>query len=245
MVRRQFPKTVLLRNSENLGYARANNQLIEASRGEFLLFLNPDVQVQAGALEALLELMESDDAIGAVAPRLLNPDGTIQHSCRTFPTLELLFFEFLGLSRLFQKSHLFGKYRLTWWGYDEVREVDQPMASALLLRRKALEQLNGFDEDFPIFFNDVDLCFRLRQGGWKILFTPKAEMFHHIGASTVQMRNKIGESHRSLARFFHKHYRAKEGPVRFALSLALIWASQWPRLAGSYLAGQGKKATQR
>ena len=235
MVSRKFPEAVLIQNRENLGYARANNQLIAASRGDFLLFLNPDVEVKGGALDSLLGLIESDEAIGAVAPRLLNPDGSVQPSCREFPTLEILLYEFLGLSKFFPKSRTFGRYRMTWWDYEEVREVDQPMASALLVRRRALDQVGSFDEAFPIFFNDVDLCYRLRRAGWRIFFTPEAEMIHKLGASTVHMRNKIQESHRSLGRFFEKHYRERYGPLYCAVSLALIWAGQWVRIAGASL----------
>lgn len=238
MVAGDFPEAFLIRNSENLGFAKANNQLIEASHGGFLLLLNPDVQVKARALDALLQLIKSENTIGAVAPRLLNPDGSVQPSCRVFPGLEVLLWESLGLSRLFPRSRAFGKYRMTWWDYDDLREVEQPMASALLLRRKALEQVGVFDENFPIFFNDVDLCYRLRHAGWKVLFTPAAEMVHHLGASTAQMKQRIRDSHRSLARFLRKHYLARRGPLRYGLCLILIWLGEWVRLAGSRLASQ-------
>ena len=96
---------------------------------------------------------------------------------------------------------------MTWFNYDETIEVDQPMASCLIIRRAALDEVGLFDENFPIFFNDVDWCLRARNAGWEIYFTPTATVTHHCGASTKQvMWLMIGESHRSLIQYYDKHY---------------------------------------
>jgi len=209
MVRRQHPEVLLLAASENLGFAAGNNLALRKARGRLLLVLNPDVQVHPGALDALADVLERHPRAGAAAPRLILPDGRIQASCRTFPTPEVICYELLGLSRLFPRSRRFGKYRMTWWNYADERTVDQPMASALLLRRAALDEVGLFDESFPIFFNDVDLSKRLWEAGWETWYTPRATMSHVGGASTAQVRvPMIIESQRSLLRFYEKHYRA-------------------------------------
>jgi GT2 family glycosyltransferase len=140
-------------------------------------------------------------------------------------------YEALGLSRLFPRDQQFGKYRMTWWDYDEEREVDQPMASALLVRDAALQKIGLFDEQFPMFFNDVDLCRRLWDAGWEVWFTPAAEMTHLGGAATRQVRREmIIESHRSFVRYYEKHYRQTLSPLEYRFTLCLLRAGLRVRL---------------
>ncbi len=230
-VAERFPSVALIANDENRGYAAGNNQAVAASSGEFVLLLNPDVELHEGALATMLEFMRDNDGAGALGCKLLLPNGSVQQSCRTFPTPDVLLWEATGLSRLFPRSRVFGRYRMGYWGYDDVREVDQPMASCLMLRRKALDDVGTLDEQFPIYFNDVDLCLRLKQAGWRIFFTPHATALHHHGQSTKQVRGRmIAESHRSLAAFYRKHYRSEiPAPVYWG-SLALIQIGRLWRL---------------
>ena len=208
MMTERHPEATLIENADNLGYAAANNQALERTTAPLKLLLNPDIIVHEGALDALVALTRRRPQAGAAAPRLVLPNGKVQASCRTFPTPDIVLYEALGLNKLSPRSRRFGKYRMTWWGYNEERTVEQPMASALLLRQRALDEVGFMDEDFPIFFNDVDLCKRLREAGWEIWFTPKATMTHFGGASTSQVRHEmIVESHRSFLRFYVKHYR--------------------------------------
>ena len=205
---REFPNALLIRNERNEGYAHANNQAIARASGEHVLLLNPDTALHEGALDALVRFMDEHPDAGAAGCKLVRPDGTVDRSCRSFPTPLAVAFEYLGLSRLFPKSRFFGRYRMTWLNYDETVEVDQPMASCLIARREVFSQVGPFDEELPIFFNDVDWCFRAKQAGWKIYFTPNAIVTHHGGASTKQVkREMIEESHRSLVRYYDKHYR--------------------------------------
>lgn len=237
MVAEEFPQARLVANAENVGYAKGNNQGIELARGEWLWLLNPDTEVLPNAAERLLKFMVEHKDCGALGCKLLNPPTlphshppTLQYSCRTFPTPDVILIEALGLSRLFPRHRWFGKYRMTWWDYDEVREVDQPMASSLLIRREVIEQVGGMDEAFPIFFNDVDLCYRIKQAGWKIYFTPDAQVIHHGGASTRQVKPQmIRESHQSLLRFYEKHYRGKISPLVYALVKWTVIVTGWFR----------------
>jgi cytidylate kinase len=210
MTAREFPQVKLFANQENLFYAKANNQALAAAQGDLLLLLNPDVQVKSGCLTRLADFLRAHPQTGAVAPRLVFPDGRPQASCRAFPTPGVLLPEMLGLSRIFPSCRICGAYRLAGFEYAREQEVDQPMASALMLKREALAQIGGFDEAFPMFFNDVDLCLRLRQAGWKIHYQPEAVAAHHHGAATAQRkREMIVQSHDSLARFYRKHYQGR------------------------------------
>lgn len=231
MVRRAHPSVTLIANEANVGYAAANNQGIETASGEHVLLLNPDIVVHEGSLDTLVRFLQRHPAAGAVAPRLILPDGSVQASCRSFPTPDVVLHEALGLSRLFPRSRRFGKYRMTWWDYDDERPVDQPMASAILLRGEALDQVGGMDEQFPIFFNDVDLCKRLWDAGWEIWFTPEASMDHVGGASTRQLRRRmLIESHRSFVAFYARHYRGTMQPWQYYGALALLAVGFWARM---------------
>lgn len=222
MVAAEFPEAVLFANRENLNYAGGNNQGIAASTGEYLLLLNPDTEVPAGAPDALIELLRSQPKTGAVAPALVYPDGRIQPSVRGFPTPQALFGELSGLGRLVPRS-AWGAYRVAELPSDQPSTVDQPMASAFLVRKAALDQIGAFDEQFPLFFNDVDLCFRLKQAGWEILYDPRVRVVHVGGASTRQVRPEaIRRSHDGLRRYYEKHYRGKLPAPVYAAIIALI-----------------------
>jgi len=206
IVEENYPRVNIVRNKDNLGYAKANNQGIENSQGEYLLLLNPDTEVLENSLILMIQFMQENPRTGALGPQLLNPDGTIQPSCREFPTYATLLWEFSGLSRLFPKSKILGHWRMGYFDFDQIREVDQPMGSCLLLRRGTLEEIGIFDQDFPMFFNDVDLCYRIRKAGWKIFFFPDAQILHHKGASTRQVKRRmIWCSHLAFFRFFRKN----------------------------------------
>jgi GT2 family glycosyltransferase len=229
----EFPQVYLLAGNENLGFAAGNNLAYEYSRGEWVWLLNPDTEVFEGTPQKLIAFLEADEKRGAVASALIDArTRRPQYSCRTFPTPAALWVEALGLARRFPRSRRFGFYRMGWWRYHDTREVEQPMASSFLLRRQAVEEIGGlFDEAFPIFFNDVDLCWRLKQNGWQIWYLPTAGVLHWGGAGTSQRRAEmIAESHRSLRRFYQKHYRKILSPLVFYATLALIAISGAARL---------------
>ncbi len=229
LVREQFPEVLLFANPDNRGYAAATNQALAATQADFWLLLNPDVVVQPGSVQYLVQFLREHPQAGAVAPRLRYPDGRVQLTCRSFPTPDTVVYDALLLSRLFPRSPIFGKYRMSWWAHDDERQVEQPMASALLLRQEALREIGGLDEGFPIFFNDVDLCYRLRQAGWEIWFTPRAEMTHYHGASTSQVwRQALNQSHAGFVRFYEKHYRGR-------MPSLIYWSTRFLLAAGFLL----------
>jgi N-acetylglucosaminyl-diphospho-decaprenol L-rhamnosyltransferase len=239
MVRGEFPTVRLIANESNEGFAAGSNQAIRATGSPFVLLLNPDTEVQAGALRAMLNVFAEEERIGAVAAQLILPDGAVQRSCRGFPEPAAIAAEVIGLARLFRSREGLGAYRMRFWDHNSRRDVDQPMASALALRRAALDEVGSFDEGFPLYFNDVDLCCRLKQAGWRIVFEPKAKVTHHYGqSSTWQVRpSAILQSHRSLIRFYRKHYRGRICPCEYGLVVAAAWLTMWPRAGLAWLRG--------
>jgi N-acetylglucosaminyl-diphospho-decaprenol L-rhamnosyltransferase len=236
MVASEFPEVRLFANDRNLNYAAGNNQGLAEARGEAILLLNPDTEVPSETIPALLADLRENPDWAAVSPALVHPNGTIQESVRGFPTPAAIFGELTGLARLFPRSGL-GAYRPRALPVDRPSLVDQPMASAFLVRAAALDRVGAFDPDFPLFFNDVDLCYRLREEGWQIAYDARVRVVHVGGASTRQARPEaIRRSHEGLERFYAKHYRARlAGPI-YALLVCLI------RVAGrlrAFLARQG------
>ncbi|MEO6909041.1 MAG: glycosyltransferase family 2 protein [Abditibacteriaceae bacterium] len=233
MVRDEFPQSQLIASPTNTGYAAGNNLAYQKSHGEWVWLLNPDTEIDETSFSQLLDFITENPRCGAVASCLVDAqDGSTQHSCRAFPEPAALWFEALGLAAKYPHSKQFGFYRMSWWNYNETRQVDQPMASSLLLRREAIESSGGlFDEDFPIYFNDVDLCWRLHENDWEIWYVPQSKVRHHGGASTSQRRPEmIRESHQSLERFYEKQYRKKLNPLIYYLTISLIRLSGWWRV---------------
>ena len=208
MVQSEFPQVRLIANETNRGFAAANNQALAQASGEFVLLLNPDTVVHPGAIKTLLEFMETHAKAGIVAPQLLESNGTIQRSCRQFPTFAGMLFELLGLSKLFPNQAIFRQYKMLDWNHDDERQVDQPEGACLLIRRQVIEEVGVLDEGFFMLFEEVDWCYRIKEKGWQIWFTPSARITHHYGQSIKQVKTKmILSSHRGLYRFWRKHYR--------------------------------------
>ncbi len=233
MVEHEFPAVQLVASKENLGFARGNNLAFENARGEWIWLLNPDTEVFAGAGETLISFLETHPRAGGVASALIDArDASFQKSCRTFPTPAALWCEATGLARLFARSKRFGFYKMGWFSYRTRRQVEQPMASSFLLRREAIESSGGlFDERFPIFFNDVDLCWRTQENGWEVWYEPKAKVLHWGGASTKQRRAlMIEESHRSLGEFYEVHFRSRLHPLLFWATIGLVRLSGHARV---------------
>jgi len=208
MVAKEHPWVQLIANDANLGFAKANNQAMKIAQGSYILLLNPDTEVQPGSIQTLLKFLPERRQAGIVAPQLLNSDGSIQRSCRAFPTFLNMLYELVGLSKLFPNVQTFRKYKMLDWNHDDERQVDQPEGACLLLRRTVIEEVGMLDEGFFMLFEEVDWCYRIKKAGWQIWFTPKAKVIHHYGQSIKQVKvPMILSSHRGLYRFWHKHYR--------------------------------------
>lgn len=192
-VRTHYPEVHLIVNEANVGFGRANNQAIRQARGRYLLILNPDTIVREDTLWTLVRFLDDHPEAGAVGCQILNPDGTFApESRRSFPTPEVAFYRITGLSRLFPRSRRFGRYNLTYLPIDQVAEVDALSGSCMMVRHAALYAANTgqgggaglFDEDFFMYGEDLDWCFRIQQAGWKIYYTPDTQIIHYKGEST-------------------------------------------------------------
>ena len=228
MVAAEFPAVYLTASAANLGYAEGNNLALASATGDALLLLNPDVVVHPESLTRAAEFAASHAGFGAFGCRLIGTDGKTQPSLRSFPDPGPVLWEYLGGSRLFPKSRLFGAYRMTWFDYETVIEADQPMGSFLWLSRAAYEAAGGLDPQFPIFFNEVDWCWRAKRGlGFPLYYTPDVVVTHYGGGSTRQVKaSMVRESHRSLLRFYDKHYPNLFPPFKWLLRTAVL-LNEW------------------
>jgi len=225
MVAQTFPMVRLIRNPQNQGFAQANNAAFANARGRYLLLLNPDTEVHAGAIEQLVDYMDRYVDVGALGAHLLNADGSTQISCSHFPTLMNMALESLGVSRFAPRNALFARFKMTYWRHDQEREVDQPSGACLLIRRAAWDQVGSLDTRFFMYFEEVDLCYRIKRQGWKIVFLPTAYVTHYGGQSSLQnMDVRIIKRYESLLAFFKKHYRQREV---LALRLLVICEMLW------------------
>jgi N-acetylglucosaminyl-diphospho-decaprenol L-rhamnosyltransferase len=190
---------------ENLGYARANNIGYSNACGRYIFLLNPDTKIIPGCVSTMFSFMEKNRGVIALAPHVINPDGTTQSSIRRFPDFLILFFELCGLSRLFAESSIFNRWRVPDFNYNAKNEVEQPMASAFLVRKSFFTE-QFMDEQFEIFFNDVDLCKRIKNRDGKIVYFPHATVIHKRGASIKKVKEKMIPLHsKGLIKYFAKH----------------------------------------
>ena len=228
VVAAEFPSVILLAETTNHGYAEGNNLALERATGNALLLLNPDVVVHPGSLTHAAAFAAAHADLGAFGCRLVGTDGKTQRSLRSFPDPGPVLWEYLGFSRLFPKSRVFGAYRMTWFDYNSVIEADQPMGSFLWISRAAYARVGGMDPLFPIFFNEVDWCLRAkREHGIPIYYTPDVVVTHYGGGSTRQVKaSMVRESHRSLLRFYDKHFPNLAPPVKWLLRTAVL-LNEW------------------
>ncbi len=207
-VARDFPQVRAIPNQENVGYARAINQGIAATTGEFVLAMNPDCVLERGSLAALTGYLRTHPRTGVVGPRILDSDGKLQYSARSFPDhLTFLFNRYSLLTRLFPNNPFSRRYLLSDWDHASVRDVDWLSGACLMVRRTAIEEVGPMDEAYFMFNEDVDWCRRMKQAGWGVTYVPEALVCHSIGASRRKVAAKvIIERHRGMIHYFHKHH---------------------------------------
>jgi GT2 family glycosyltransferase len=208
MVQEKFPNVRLIMNAYNADFVRGTNQALKKSAGRYVLWLNNDTLVLPGALDALVNFMDSNPDCGICTPKVVNRDLTLQKQCRrSFATPWDVFCYFSGLSRLFSKSSLFARYLMTYKAEDEVHETDAVSGCCLLARREVMNQIGLIDERFIIYQDDADYCFRARRAGWKVYYYPKAQIIHFggLGGTRVHPYRHIFQWHRSYFLYFRKN----------------------------------------
>lgn len=209
MLANEFPEVSFKANPKNLGYTRPMNQALRASRGRYLMQLNPDTIVKPGALDELVEFMENHGEAGICGPKVLNRDGTLQLQCRRGEPRPLAVLSyFLGLSKVFPNSRIFGGYLLNYLDEDVVQDVPGVSGSCMLIRREVIDQIGYLDESFFAYQEDTDYCLRARQAGWKIYYVPESVIIHYggQGGTRVEPYRSIVAWHKSYWYLYKKHY---------------------------------------
>lgn len=204
---RAYPEIRFIFLGENRGYAAGNNIGIAASRGEFILILNPDIVVFEQSIDRLIEALRHDETLGVVGPKLLNPDRTLQYSCNRFYSPLTPLYRRTSLGRLPMAQRLLEEDLMIDWDHETPRDVDWLMGSALLVRRKAIAQVGEFDERFFLYFEDMDWCRRFWERGWRVRYVPVSTMVHFHQRLSAQSFWKLPTRIHiaSAFRYFAKH----------------------------------------
>ena len=217
MVQAEFPAVRLIEQGSNSGYATANNVGLRAAGfaggvpPRYALLLNGDTRLGPHDLARMLEFMEAHPDVGAAGPKLVRQDGSLDKACRrSFPSPENALYRLLGLSRLFPRHPRFGRYNLEHLDPDQLTEVDSLVGAFMLIRGPVLEAVGLLDERFFMYGEDIDLCYRIKERGWKIYYNPAVTVLHYKGASSRQRSTpSIVHFYRSMALFHDKHYRRR------------------------------------
>jgi N-acetylglucosaminyl-diphospho-decaprenol L-rhamnosyltransferase len=221
----EHPAVRIIENPVNRGFAAAVNQGIRQTGAPFALLLNPDAEITGGTLAALLKVAGERSRAGAIGLLVRNPDGSVQPSARRVPGLvESMAHAFLG--PVLPNNPFSRAYTMAGWDRATEREVEWISGSAMLLRREAYEEVDGFDEGYFMYVEDVDLCTRLRKAGWTVLFSPEVAVVHEIGVSSRHMPRRMAAEHsRSIYRYFERH--VARGPL--VLLKPLVRVALWLR----------------
>lgn len=230
LLKREFPQVRLIENHQNRGFSFACNQGIKKSSGRYILFLNPDTIFPVTGFEKMIDFMDSIAKAGICGPKMVDPQGNLLYSCRSFPTfLTSISSSQSLLERLFPKNPLSRRYLLKDLNHSQIQEVDWVSGSCLLAKKEMLDQVGFLDEDFFIYAEDVDLCYRSRKADWRVFYFPGVTFVHQVGQSTSQDRLKSQlEHHKSMWIFYKKHFHPNiflKFAIFFGILARLIFVS--------------------
>jgi GT2 family glycosyltransferase len=210
MVREKFPTVELIVNDRNVGFSHANNQAIERCAGKYVLLLNSDTLVVSNALQKMVECMESSSDIGAVGCKILRPDGSIYEYCaRNFPSLTGVVLSFSYLPKLFPGSKLFQHYVPSYRDYDRDRDVECLVGAAMMIRHDCLDEVGLLDERIPMYFEDIDICYRVRKAGWRIRYLSSVTIIHLCESSSEKLTDRflpLELQKAAYSLFFREHH---------------------------------------
>ncbi len=184
-IKEKFPGVKLIANKENLGFSKANNLGLAIAQGKYLLLLNPDTLLREDTIQKMMEFFESAPDAGLAGCKILNPDGTLQLACRrSFPGPWTSFCKVTGLSSLFPSSKIFARYNLTYLDENQTYEVDAISGSFMMMKKDVYEKVGGLDEEFFMYGEDLDLCYRIQKSGYKVYYVHSTQIIHYKGEST-------------------------------------------------------------
>jgi GT2 family glycosyltransferase len=207
LVEARYRWVKLLKSAENLGFAKGNNLAISQCQGRYIALVNPDVQVLPGCLDSLADFLDQNPKVGNVGPRVLNPDRTLQSTCRRFPTLWNNFCSATSLASIFKGSRFFAGEHMLYFPHDRTLAVDVLVGCFSMIRREAFEAVGLLDEGLFIYGDDVDWCRRCWKAGWQVVFFPGAQAIHDRGKVTAPypVRFAVAQQ-KSVLYFWSKHH---------------------------------------
>lgn len=206
MIKTEFPQVMLIENSSNSGFAAANNQGVALASGLYVLLLNPDTIILDDAIATAVSFVGAHPEAAVIGCRVMNVDRTLQPTCFMFPSVLNMLLSAAYLYKLFPKSRFFGRERMTWWDRDDAREVDVVTGCFMLVRHEAIKQVGLMDEQFFVYGEETDWCYRFKQAGWKVFFTPSPQIIHLGGQSSKNVAFQMALQLRgSILKFFRKH----------------------------------------
>jgi GT2 family glycosyltransferase len=222
-IKEKFPYVKVIANKDNVGFGKANNQGLEISKGKYIVLLNPDTIVREDTFSKIIEFMKARPEAGMTTCKVLNPDGTLQLACRrSFPGPWTSLTKITGLSKIFPKSKLFAKYNLTYLDESEVNEVDAISGSFMMFTRNVYEKVGGFDPQFFMYGEDLDLCFRTQQAGYKVYYIPDTEIIHYKGESTKRSSIDEVKIFYNAMHLFVKKHLSSSFLIRIILQFAIV-----------------------
>ncbi len=211
--------------AKNLGFTGGHNLAMSERKAPHTFLLNSDATVHPGAIRKMLDFLAEDASVGILGPKVLNPNGSLQLSCRRFPNPVAALFRNTAIGKLFPNNRFTREYLMLDWSHDGPREVDWVSGCAFMARGEAIEKIGPLDPEYFMFCEDSDWCFRMWKGGFKVKYLPDAVVTHAIGRSTDHAPNRmIGTFHRSMLRFYQKNMLPEVfAPLRpFALAGAAV-----------------------
>ena len=191
MVRESFPEVVIIENDENVGFIKANNQGMEIAKGRYVLLLNSDTIVLDNAIGKTAQFADKHPTAAVVGCKILSIDKTLRRDCFLYPSALNMFLSATYLNKIFAKNRFFGREYMTWWDFDEVREVQTICGCFALVRKEAIDQVGFMDPIYFVYGDDPDWCYRFKKNGWKIMFTPDAEIIHLGGQNTKKAADRF------------------------------------------------------
>lgn len=224
MVMEKFPEVILMANLENVGFARANNMAVQKANGKYILYLNPDTIVPEDCFSKCLEYMEQHATVGALGCRLIDGKGQfLPESKRGFPSASVAFYKITGLSSLFKHSTLFNRYHLGYLPEFEINEVDVLVGCFMFCRKEVIDQTGGFDEDYFMYGEDIDLSYKIKQAGYSNMYFPDVTVIHYKGESTAKgSMNYVKMFYKAMIIFAKKHLESgKKGAYVALIQLAI------------------------
>ena len=213
LLKEKYPQVKLITNSKNLGFGKANNQGIDVVQGKYVLLLNNDTELINNALKIMFDFIEQHPEAGLVTCKLFEGNGQVQKNCRSFPLtpFDTMFSRASLMTKLFPNNSISQRVTLSDWNYDSRRQVDWVSGACMLIRREVLDRVGVFDDNYFMYWEDTDLCKRIRDAGWQIWFLPEPQIMHFTGKGGGKRSLKLRlfmmfAMHRSAYYYFLKHY---------------------------------------